>query len=114
MQILPRIGIGMNIFKPSLGHECNFHTGVTILYGNRRHFAETGTGIIHYFLQQYHFRTETDHTIWKPVYYGLAGYRFGFTKKPLALKIAITPIFIPNSDNWIIFPLAEIGIAYRI
>jgi hypothetical protein len=35
IQILPRAGFGLNIFRPSLGHEFDFHTGMTVLFGKK-------------------------------------------------------------------------------
>ena len=112
--LLPRIGMGFNIFKPSLGKEFNFQTGITTLYGGIRHKAERGLGVIHYFVNQYDFEREKNGYQYNAILYGLIGYRFSFKKNPLSLKLAFTPIFVINSDIWTFFPLAEFGIGFRI
>jgi len=114
LKILPRVGLGFNIFRPSLGKEYDIHTGLTILYGKNIHFIETGCGLIHYLINQYDYAKEDNYIHYKSIAYCLLGYRLNFSGNSLAMKIAITPIFVMNKDKWTFFPLAEIGIGYRI
>lgn len=113
IEILPRIGFGLNIFKPSLGKEFDFHLGITASYGNY-HNLETGIGTIHYLLNQTDIVTETNYKDYKFGIYGLIGYRYYFKRNPLAFKIGFTPLLFANSDKWVFFPLAEIGIGFRL
>ena len=79
-EILPRAGFGINIFKPSLGKEFNLHTGITVLYGKKSGKLEAGAGLIHYFMQQYDLESEQNSLKYKPVIYGVIGYRYDFQK----------------------------------
>jgi len=111
-KLLPRAGFGLNIFKPSLGKEYDFHIGITGLYGNH-HNLETGFGTIHYLLNQTNIKNNTKSIDYKFGLYGLIGYRYFFPNNPLSLKIAITPVVFANPDKWVFFPLAEIGVGLR-
>jgi len=113
IEILPRIGFGLNIFKPSLGKEFDFHLGLTAIYGNN-HNLETGIGSIHYLLNQTDIVHETNYVDYKFGIYGLIGYRYYFKRNPFAFKIGFTPVFFANSDKWVFFPFAEIGIGCRL
>jgi len=112
VKVLPRAGLGLNIFKPSFGKEFDFHLGVTGLYGNN-HNLEVGLGTIHYLLNQTEIAGYSHSVEYKFGIYGIVGYRYNFAKNPLSFKIAITPVFFANSDKWVFFPLAEIGTGLR-
>jgi len=112
IKILPRTGLGLNIFKPSFGKEFNFHLGISGLYGNR-HNLETGFGTIHYLLNQTEIENSSVSVSYKLGIYGILGYRYIFANNPVSLKIAVTPVFFANSDRWVFFPLAEIGAGIR-
>lgn len=109
--ILPRTGVGFNIFKPSIGNEFDIHTGITILYGNKPSKLELGLGFVHYFMENYDFETEKNK---KPILYGLIGYRYEFKNSPMTLKLGITPILVFNKDKKVFFPLAELGFGVRL
>jgi len=111
--LMSDLGLGLNIFNPSFGKEFNIQTGVTTLFGNGKHKAEFGLGLIHYFLNQSDLVTELNFYSYKPILYGLVGYRYQFENIPFGLKIGITPIFVLNKDKLTFFPLAEIGVGYR-
>ena len=112
--ILPRVGFGMNIFKPSFGKEYNFHTGITTLTGNQKHKLEVGIGLIHYLMQQFDFDNDKNTIKYKPIIYSLLGYRYNMINKPISLKIAFTPIIALNKDTNTFFPLIDIGIGMKI
>jgi hypothetical protein len=112
-RFFPRAGLGLNIFKPSLGKEFSFHAGITALYG-KKHNLEAGIGTIHYLLSQTNMNGETDYIKYKFGLYGIIGYRYYLKKSPLAFKFGITPVFFANPDKWVFFPLVEIGIGFRI
>ncbi len=113
LSFMTDLGLGFNIFNPSFGKEFNIQTGVTTLIGNSNHKAEFGLGFIHYFLNQTDIVTDLNFYSYKPILYGLVGYRYQFEHIPIGLKIGITPIFVLNKDKLTFFPLAEIGIGYR-
>ncbi|MEI7423939.1 MAG: hypothetical protein WCK18_17690 [Prolixibacteraceae bacterium] len=114
IHILPRVGIGFNILKPSLGHEFDLHTGLTMLYGKKSRNLEMGFGLIHYILQQYDFVSETNKHQYKPILYGIIGYRYNFHKNPLSLKLGISPVLVLIKDNKVFFPLLDLGIGVKI
>jgi hypothetical protein len=114
IRILLRTGLGINIFKPSLGREFNIHTGVSALYGKKSGKLEVGLGIIHYFMQQYNLISEQSYHKYKPSLYGVIGYRYDFKKNPVSLKLGVAPILVLNKDNNVFFPLIDIGIGLRI
>lgn len=113
LKILPRAGLGLNIFKPSLGKEFSLHLGVTALYGNN-HNIEAGFGTVHYLLNQRDIIRETDFVQYKFGLYGLIAYRYYLKKSPFAFKFGIVPVIFANRDRWVSFPLAEIGIGFRL
>jgi hypothetical protein len=113
-RILSRTGLGINIFKPSLGREFNMHTGISALYGKKSDKLEVGLGIIHYFMQQYDLEKEHNYHKYKPVLYGVIGYRHDFKKNPVSLKLGVAPILVLNKDNNVFFPLIDLGIGLRI
>jgi hypothetical protein len=113
-QILPRAGLGINIFKPSLGKEFDMHTGITALYGKKLSKLELGLGLIHYFMQQYNMESEQNYHKYKPILYGVIGYRYDFKKNPVSFKFGISPVIFLNDDNNVLFPLIDLGIGLRI
>ncbi len=114
ISILPRTGVGLNIFKPSFGKEFNIHTGITTLYGNKPGKLEFGLGLIHYFAENYDLEMEKNKLKYKPILYGLIGYRYEFKNNPVTLKFGITPIVVFNKDKEVFFPLAELGFGFRL
>lgn len=66
-QILPRAGFGLNIFKPSMGHEFDIHTGIAILYGKNGGKMELGFGLIHYLFQEYDLNSESNKLQYMPL-----------------------------------------------
>jgi hypothetical protein len=112
--ILTRTGVGLNIFKPSIGKEFDIHTGITVLYGNKPSKLELGLGLIHYFMENYDFEMEKNKLKYKLILYGLIGYRFEFKNNPTTIKIGITPVLVFNKDNKVFFPLAELGFGFRL
>ena len=113
-KILPRAGFGINIFKPSLGKEFNMLTGITALYGKKPGKLELGLGLIHYFMQQYNLESDQNYHKYKPVFYGVIGYRYDFKKNPVFFKFGVSPILVLNKDNKVFFPLIDLGIGLRI
>jgi hypothetical protein len=113
-EILPRAGLGINIFKPSLGREFDLHTGITALYGKKLSKLELGLGLIHYFMQQYNLESEQNYHKYKPILYGVIGYRYDFKKSPVSLKLGISPVLFLNSDNKVFFPMIDLGMGIRI
>ncbi|MCX6227448.1 MAG: hypothetical protein NTV01_22390 [Bacteroidia bacterium] len=111
--ILPRTGFGINIFIPSFGKEFNINFGITMLYG-KIHKLEIGFGTIHYLLSQADISKQTNYFEYKFLIYGLIGYRYYFRRNPLSLKIGFTPVIVANPDKWTLFPMAEIGVGFRM
>lgn len=111
--ILPRAGFGLNIFRPSLGKEFDFHLGITGLYG-RYHNLEIGFGTIHYLVNQSDISDMTHYYAYKFMIYGLAGYRYNFKRYPLSVKFGLTPVVISNFGRWVVFPFIETGLGFRI
>lgn len=112
--LLPRTGVGFNIFNPSFGNEFNIHTGITMLFGNKPGKPEFGLGFIHYFMENYDFESEKNNLKYKPILYGLIAYRYEFENNPVSLKFGITPIVVFNQDRKVFFPLAELGFGFRV
>jgi hypothetical protein len=113
IKILPRTGIGFNIFQPSLGSDFTIHAGIGILYGNKTSKLEIGLGLINYFTESYDFINEKNTLKYKAILYEIIAFRYELKKNPLMFKIGITPILIFNKDKNVFIPLAEIGIGYR-
>lgn len=114
IQILPRAGFGLNLLKPSLGREFNLHTGITILNGKNEGKVELGFGIIHYLFQEYDFNSESNKLQYRPILYGIIGYRYTFNKRPVSLKFGIAPILELNKDSKVFFPLIDFGIGIKL
>lgn len=113
IEILPRIGFGLNFFKPSIGKEFNLHFGITSLYGGN-HKIETGIGIINYLLYQEDIAKHENYYDYRLAFYGSVGYRYYFKNNPITIKLGFTPVIILNKDLLVFFPLAEIGIGIRL
>jgi hypothetical protein len=114
VQILPRAGIGFNFLKPSLGNEFDLHTGITLLYGKKAGKMEMSMGFIHYFVGNYDLEIEKNTFNYKPILYGVIGYRYEFKNIPIILKFGITPVLVFNKDRKVFFPLAEFGFGYKL
>lgn len=112
--ILPRTGVGLNIFKLSLGNEFDIHTGITVLHGNKSSKLELGLGLIHYFMENYNLEIEKNKLKYKPILYGLIGYRYEFKNNPTTIKFGITPVVVFNKNKKVFFPLAELGFGFKL
>ncbi len=110
--ILPRLGFGMNFFKPSFGNEFNFNTGITATYGKKWHKAEWGIGLVHQFSPAFDYFENTNRTKYKFIFYSGLGYRLQPSEKGILFKFMFTPTFTFNPGETIIFPYAELGVGY--
>jgi hypothetical protein len=109
--LLPRVGLGFNFFQPSVGEEWNLNTGVTGLYGKKKGKLEATVGLVHQVYPSYVFDRQLNEVRYKGIIYGGVGYRYQPTKGVM-FKVLFTPTFTVNSDKWVFYPYAELGIGY--
>lgn len=110
--LLPRVGIGFNIFQPSVGKEWNLNSGITGLYGKKKSKIEATLGWVHQLYPSYSYEQGKDVTKYKRIIYTGVGYRYQPQKKGIMFKFLITPTITLNPDKWEFFPLAELGLGY--
>lgn len=75
---------------------------------------ELGLGLIHYLFQEYDFVSESNQLQYRPILYGIIGYRYNFNKTPLSLKFGISPVLEFNKDSRVFFPLVDLGIGIKL
>lgn len=114
LSLQPRVGVGFNVFKPSLGNEYNLNTGLSAIYGKNAHKIEVALGMVHILYSQYSYEDEKDRVKYKPVLYSGIGYRFQPQNKRIMFKCMFTPTFTLNADKATFFPYLELGIGYAL
>jgi hypothetical protein len=112
--LLPRLGVGFNLFQPSTGKEWNVNTGITGLYGKKGSKMEASLGWVHQVYPSYGYEQEKDIAKYKGVVYTGLGYRYQPKTHGFMFKFLITPTFTINSGQWVFFPYVEIGLGYTI